>query len=894
MRIRFHHRLSSAAAALLLVVLAPAAQAQVTTRFSLPEQSLADALRALGTQTNTSVVFDPTLVEGRRAPALDAQLNLNEALTRLLAGTGLTHHFLNARTVVLSPVRASQSSAKTSALSAGERNAAADRNGDLRLAQSMQRAAGAEQTDKPDASARPGEEPARTSVQEVIVTARKRSENLRDVPLSIAVLTADDIDRRGLVNAQDYLRGIPGVNQVEAGYGGQSIVIRGIETSPSFQNFSSGPTTATYFGETPTTDSAGLSSSTSVDLKLVDIERVEVLRGPQGTAFGNSSMGGAVRIIPAAPKLDRFEGKVAGGYSVTSGTGGDNYSIQAIGNIPLIRDRLAIRATAYQYDDSGFYRNRAGSDAAYQAAVVARYGAQAFAADDDEVGSFHTVGGRVSALFQATDDLRITLGYLTQKDEMDGIALATSGTYEQLLLQVAPEHVRRGQKAGINDTDIDLANATLEYQLGWANLVATYSYIKSGTVYSVPTGTQALHQPISGDAPSDHRQHVGEIRLATQLQGRWNFLAGLYAEKLDDQYFVETLWYGDPATNPYTPGGRFLGDDLDRRELRQKAAFGEVSWEFLPRFTLTGGVRAYDYERTVRTDTRGFFYGVNSTRDDAESSGTNFRGNLSYKPHEGALLYAGWSQGFRLGRPQPGLPAGLCDRDGNGVVDGTGISLASTRSLESDDVDSYELGGKFALFDRRLTIDAALFRMEWTGMPVRVIAGALTGGCGLAYNANAGKALSEGAELQLNFQISEPWRLDLGGSWLHARLTEDAPALNAFEGNRLPGSPEVNANLGLQYEFAIAGHPAFVRADSIYVGPFYGNLLETATTRAADYVKLDLSARVAIKSLNIDLFVRNVTDEDAFTFRGISAGRGELYGYRLRPRTIGLQLGYSF
>src|SRR5262249_48739166 len=156
-------------------------------------------------------------------------------------------------------------------------------------------------------------------------------------PVSIAAITSEEINRRGLVSAEDYLRGIPGVNQGSA-MSGSSVVIRGLETSPSFQNFSSGPTVATYFGETPTPDSGGLSNNGSVDIKLVDMQRVEVLRGPQGTSFGNSSLGGAVRTIPVAPNLERFEGKVAANYSVTSGTGGGNDLFQAIGNFPLIAD----------------------------------------------------------------------------------------------------------------------------------------------------------------------------------------------------------------------------------------------------------------------------------------------------------------------------------------------------------------------------------------------------------------------------------------------------------------------------------------------------------------------------------------------------------------------------
>lgn len=731
-------------------------------------------------------------------------------------------------------------------------------------------------------------------IEEVIVTATRRAESVQDVPISISVISADDISQRGLVGAADYLRGIPGVSQVEGGQYAQAITIRGIETNPSSHNYSSGATVATFFGETPTTTSAGLGGGSNVDLKLVDIERVEVLRGPQGTAFGSSSLGGAVRTIPMAPRLDGFEGRLAASYSATSDTGGDNYNVQAVGNFPLVTDRLAIRLVGYQFKDSGFYRNRAATDITYQTQVVAPFGAQAFAVNKDEVGSYYVRGGRAAAAFQATENLRFTLSYLTQKTETDGRPLATSGTYDQTLLQVSPRHVLRGHADSIFDTDIDLVNAMMEYSLGWADLLTSYSYIESD---SQGSGLDfGHHLALSGIGLSDYRANVGEVRLVTKLDGDWNFLAGLYYEDLDDDGVFEYRWFGDPATDVFAPGAEFISIGFDRRNLTQKAAFTEVSWEFLEGLTLTGGVRAYKYERTFEGDGSGVF-GGGSSRTSTDASGETFRANLSYKLSDDAHVYLGWSQGFRLGKPQrPFDSPGVCDLDGNGVMDGSTIPVAATGNLSSDEVDSYELGGKFALFDQRLTVDAAVFRMEWSGLPVRVLAPSVPQGCGFAFQSNAGDALSEGVEFQATYQVTEPFRIDFGGSWIDARLTEDVPALGARADNRLAGSPKVNANLGLQYSFELGGHEAVVRADSIYVGRFFGDILESPTTESGDYVKLDVSGRVVLGRLEVDLFVRNLTNEDAFTFRGPSPApiQREFYGYRMRPRTVGFQLGYNF
>jgi iron complex outermembrane recepter protein len=863
-------------------------QAGIRKPTAIPPQPLGVALQALAKERGFQVVFVSKEVDSLRTRGARGELTVDEALRQLLEGTGLTYKSLGEDGVSIVPVETAGDQQKAGhtddSKPSGAPSSRASETSPLRMART---------TEAQDTSAS-ADDTARAELEEIVVTAQKKPERLLDVPISISVITADDINRRGLVSGEDYLRGVPGANQVTDAFGGSSIVIRGIETSVSSQNFSSGPTTATYFGETPTTSSAGLAGNMNVDLKLVDVERVEVLRGPQGTAFGNASLGGAVRTLPIAPMLGRFEGRVAASYSGTSGSGGSNNMIQAVGNIPLIENRLALRASAFRYDDSGFYRNVAGSDAAFRAAAVTPFGAEAFAVDENDVGASQFTGGRIAALFQASEDLRFTLTWLKQKTEIDGamiagtggLALSATGRYDQAVLRVAPEHVIRGEEGGVSDTDIDLANAVMEYNLGWGQLLATLSRIESDSTNVTPYTWCCFAWPISTLAPSQHEENVGEIRLATQLEGPWDFLLGLYAEKLDDAFSANYIWHGDVLAF----GQRFLGDYIDERTLKQKAAFGEVSWEFAPRWTLTGGLRAYDYERTGRVDlVAGPFTGVDSsTSTAADASGTTFKGNLSFKPSDNTLLYAGWSQGFRLGSPQPGLPA-TCDGDGDGVVDGSsGLTLASTRSTDSDEVDNYELGVKFSLFDRRLTLTADVYRIDWSGVPIRVNVGT----CG-SYTANAGEARSEGVELQARFQVTPAFRLDVGGSRSNAELTRDAPGLfvPAFKGDRLPGSPKVNANLGLQYELNLGQHRAFIRADSIYVGRFFGDLQESPVNEAGGYVKVDATGRVAFGDLAIDVFARNLTNRDDYTLRNLSLPS---HGYRLRPRTIGVQLSYQF
>lgn len=763
----------------------------------------------------------------------------------------------------------------------------------------MPTAADAQSAPAPSASSTPTVSPPVSYDDDIVVTARKREERLRDVPMSITAITAEDISKRNLVNAEDYLRGLAGVNEVDSPQG-QGVIIRGIETSPVSQNFGAGATTATYFGETPTTDAAGIFSSSTVDIKLIDIERVEVLRGPQGTAFGSSSMGGAVRTIPALPNTDKFEARIAAGYSRTSGTGGDNYNIQLVGNAPLVQDKLAVRAVAYRYRDSGFYRNVAGSDTGFQSRITTPYGTQAlpFALNRDQVGGSLVQGARFSMLFKPADNLTFTVGYLTQKNESDGVAVASSGGYNQTMLQVSPEHTVRNQTGGLVDTNINIFNATVNYDVGVADILATYSRTTSGSLIIVPYQFFGRDWPLDYDADSKHRSDSGEVRLTTKFNGPVNLLAGVFIENPKDIANVDYIWYGDPAKNLFGAGNRFTGHYIDDRDISQKAAFGELTVEPFKGFKVTGGARFYQYNRRVSVNQIGVLFNPTApttaivTNDRAKASGSTFKANISYKPSENALVYAGFAQGFRLGKPQPGLTQ--CDRNGDGTVDGTNISVASTKVVNSDSVNSYEAGAKVSLFGRRLGIDAAVFRMDWSELPVSVIGGSATSGCGFTYIANAGKARSEGVELQMNLRVTPNVRLDVGGSYINARLTQNVPVQNFRAGDRLPGTPKWNGNLGLEYEFKLGGHEAYLRTDAIYVGEFYGDILRSPTLKAGDYVKIDLSGRIQFDRWNVDLFVRNLTNSDAFVFKGPQARVTSQFGYRLRPLTAGFQIGYKF
>ena len=867
------------AAAVAIAILSCRAHASDVKPVDVPAGELTAALETLARQSGVEFVYQMEQLKGVRTNGVHGQLTAEKAVAKLLEGTALVVTTHESGAMLIGPQATSR----------------ADVEHSLRLAQADSSQAG----DAPSAASADAASPNDPqALEEVIVTATKRAQNIQDAPLSVTAIGNAEIESRGLQDMGDYLAAVPGANYLEVSSTQHAIVIRGIDTGPESQNFGAGTTVATYFGETPTTNSAGLEGGSGIDLKLVDIDRIEILRGPQGTAFGSSSLGGAVRTIPMAPQLDGFDGKAALEYSNTGGSGGTNDMAQAVLNIPLVSDRVALRVVGYRFRDSGIYENVSGSDPAIRA-YAESLGPQAVSllGNARDAGRSVQNGGRAALLFQATDDLKLTLSYLNQKTEQDGYAYSfgLGGGSGYTGFSVLPSRALRDARDYTFDNRIGITNLELQYGgFGWADLVVSVSRTDTKTWWS--RGAVA-------DVPSDliergtHKNTSGEARLVSTLEGPLQFLAGLYHEK-QENFLDET--YGSleiPSRNPWGDGiNETLGVFLTTRNLKQDAVFGEVSYELLDRLTFTVGGRFYEFDREAGLAASGWFTGFPLDAPDVsllkiKKSGESFKANVSYQPAQSTLIYATWAQGFRLGRPAQGLFPAVCDVDNDGFVDGTSITIASTRQIKSDTLDSYEIGAKLTLAGGRIEIAGDVFKTYWDGLPTN--AQATCANSQLFYTANAGKATSQGVELQSAYQVAKGFRVNMGASYTDAVLERDQPNLGALKGNRLPGSPKWNASLGFQYDFNLLQRVAFIRADSYYVGDVYSDLTLNPLSRAGSYTKVDLRSGVVLDKVGLDLYVDNVTDTEGFLWRGLG-NRTEGLGFLIRPRTVGMQVSYTF
>ena len=628
----------------------------------------------------------------------------------------------------------------------------------------------------------------------------------------------------------------------------------------------------------------------SSDIVLEDMQRVEVLRGPQGTLYGSNSLSGAIRYIPQTPTLEHFEGNVKAGYSGTARYGGDNTVAQGVVNIPIVVDKFAIRALAYRHEREGYYRNVAGSDPAIQAAA-AQYAAQALAIDRDNVGDTTYTGGRLSALWKPLDRLNITFTYLKQRTEANSpIGEQSSfGPYTRSTYQFG-DPVRGRDPLAI---DVDIFNLVGELDVGFGKVLSSSAWIDQHYQRNLElSAISSIYVPSRSNVPitqlsfTDAKVFVQELRLTSQLNGPFGYIFGFYYEDSEQPTGQPTYYTGDPARNP-APAMQ-LWDLRSNREVTQKAAFGELSYQITDQLKATVGGRVSDYDTTFRLRVLNSVTAAvpNSDWSDrrAETPST-YKVGLEYKPTTNSMIYASRSEGFRLGRPlNTTLIRSLCDRDQNGFLDGTEIP-SSINGVSSDTLASYELGGKLTILDGRGTLNLAVYDNDWIDIPVNV----RPPGCGTATTLNGGKARARGIELESLARVFENLRFGIAVGYVDAELSNTTLAGN--KGDRVNFTPKINGSTNLEYDFQLAGRDAFVRADYTYFGNYFAQTGERGL-KLPGYGLLGLSTGMTFGPADVQLRVTNLSNTDAF--ETLSGTPVLSTGTRVRPRTAGVFFNYRF
>lgn len=733
-------------------------------------------------------------------------------------------------------------------------------------------------------------------LEEIVVTATKRQVSLQDVPVAVTAFTAQDILARGLTQYADILSSVPGVYYEDGGPGDTAIRIRGMSSGGG----GTPPTVATYFGEIPLSAQGGGNLGQHGTPRFVDIERVEVLRGPQGTVFGANALAGAVRVIPAAPDLQAHEVHVGARGFATAHSQDASYGIEATVNLPLVEDRFALRLVGYLDDIAGYVDNVVPAQAPfdYSSAVANLTGGAVVlppgtlltpatpAIDDEDINSIDTSGGRVSARWQASDRLTLDLMLGTQNAEMNSESGVSTDGYEvarTLDLYASPGTAE----------DLDVAGLTITYDWDSVSLTSVSSYTQltmsrlNDAAFIVPPRVPWY---FIEDRESDTLTQ--EVRIASRGDGRFTWTVGAFYldSETDGMQDIADYTCGVAAACiPYlfTQGAQDFALNLKFHLFEQQTAlFVDTAYEFAPRWTFGLGGRYLEEDIGVRLDTTGFLAppllpGATNGGEDSTSK-FNPAASLRFEPTDDLTLYLQAAEGFRSGVANQSLPL-TCQQQAVNM----GLPLQTV--TDPDTVRNYELGLKSAFGDGRFSLSVAAYRLEWQDIP-----GNVTFPCGFSTVVNAGDATGDGAELELVGKLSESWRVNLSASYTDLTYDDNVLAAVGVPGDRVKGSPDKNYSAGIEYHFSLGDQwDGFGRVDWAYVGSVQPDLGGgPAVPALASYDTLNLRLGLRREALALELFGRNVTDE-----RGVSSVEPFQFGGKqslIRPREVGVEIRYSY
>ena len=496
------------------------------------------------------------------------------------------------------------------------------------------------------------------------------------------------------------------------------------------------------------------------------------------------------------------------------------------------------------------------------------------------MGGDEYTGYRLTALWEPLDQLSVTLGYMQQEIEQDGfpeVHLDLAESFQQTSIGTGPG----GSRDEYLNNELDITNLVLEYDLGWGSITSSSSWVNNDS-FGETDLSGLFFAPYYGVYYIDQEAFIEELRFSSKFDGPFQILAGLYYEDSDKRSNGPWLWGGDvTVSDPTVP---FLVVD-ERTSLEQTAVFAEFTYEFSDQLNATVGIRHFDYDQEFVN--LGFFGAFPLTGDNnLQESDQTYKASLSYSPNEDLLVYGQWVEGFRLGQAAA-APSPFCDADNDGILDDVGFS--DPGPLKSDRSENFELGIKTSLADNRVTVNAAIYRIDWQDMPISIDLPS----CGSKTRLNAGESKSEGVELEVQARLTEKFQLDFSASYGESTLAKDQINLGE-KGDNLPGSADFNISIGLEYSFILAGSEAFVRGDYAYISEYYNTVTVDETDIAAGgYGQLNLKTGTNFNAFDIDLFVNNLTNENDFTAVNAEYG-GSNRAYRLRPRTVGLSVAYQF
>ncbi|HEX7855675.1 MAG TPA: TonB-dependent receptor [Sphingobium sp.] len=721
------------------------------------------------------------------------------------------------------------------------------------------------------------------------MTAQKRSESLKDVPLSISVIDGTALDRQKIANYEDLGRTVPGLSVTNTGSSNLSrLTLRGVASDQG------SATVGVYLDEVSLTIPNLFFTGATLP-NLFDLQQVEVLRDPQGTLYGASSMGGTIRFITKKPDLDTFSADVRGDISSTK-RGGTNYLVQGVVNIPIVSDVLAVRIGVRRADDSGYVDR-------------IREGGRVFKGVNDERST--TV--RASILYKPSDTLTIEPALLWQDSKSNGVGLFN--------LSLLPDYLQTNLIKEFNNDRLTAPSLTIKADLGGVELTSVSSYLNRVNKRDIDARIYDseyigfLLDPDFGNTydriaglPGVFKNNVyakqwtQELRLGSKSikdSGKpyeWQVGAYYSNQKIfstDDEFVfglndaigdifgqsAEQI-LGVPAPNDKVGYFHYNND------VREIAIFSEASLQLADKLKATVGLRQSFAKVHFDISEGGFLaLGIPATKSrDFKDSPFTPKFTLSYKASDRVNFYATAAKGFRLGGSSAPLPANCAASVAQLGLTGDG------ETYTSDSLWSYEVGGKFQSPGGRFRLSASAYYIDWKKIQQRISLPS----CGYVTVVNAGDARSYGGEIELQAQLSDALSVTIGGTVVDAEVTNAFAGAGAENGQWLTGVPKSTVSAGFEYRKALsASLEGYLQAQASWTGKSFGSFDRTSSDyRRPDYAVVNLVVGAQSDRFDISLFVRNLLNEDK-----IIQSPSVVFvqqGLTLRPRTIGASVSMNF
>ena len=695
-------------------------------------------------------------------------------------------------------------------------------------------------------------------IEEIIVTARKREQSIQDAPLPIQAFDTEAIREKGLRTFQDYVKELTSVSYGTASPGATTIAFRGTLAQPTgFDTISS---STLYVDEIPITR-----DGQNADVRMIDIERLEALSGPQPTLYGAGSQSGVLRIVTNKPDTSEFGGYYqVGGSSTRYGQG--SYDAHAVVNIPLAEDRLAVRLVGFYEFEGGYIDNVLGTTSAYS-----QYNGDRDNADvvENNINDYESRGGRALLRYQPNEDWTIDASVIYQKSKLDYMFDFNPGFGDLETIKFKDENdedewynfsltlqgdlgfadltVAAGWHSRNIDYDIDATAYMTTYKENGLQIATYYvgspMFVDYATCYATAYCYQWITTYDFGADPTSRisldqriRSFAGEVRLTSKDDGssRFNWLLGTFYERTHNDWdyitivddFAENggqgaafIYYGVAPTDVWFDQGfregwtynGFEGNDFNgqHQDIESIAAFAEFSYDITDAVRVSVGGRYFSTDRRVNENS----YWIDTVFDnfDVTENTKDFspRVNLTWQPNDDILTYFTYSEGVRIG-----------GRNGAVTQRPASAALGAPLTFDSDRLMNYEAGVKSTWADGRVLANLSAFIMNWEDYQIRValpIAGATT--------VNAGNASIDGFEAQFAFKPSTNWEFSLAMTYLDARIDDDISLNNGTivageAGDALPAVPELKLAAGILYSTDLpwSGYEGYARFDFYHTG----------------------------------------------------------------------------